>query len=196
MLYLHGEHSCRTCRATAEGLRELFAYPSVLLTPSPLIVKGGNVQRWNGHTFEPHAQDALRGVHAVSAGGREVWGVQMNERGVSAVRLASDLSVLGRATAKALQPGAQCALAFAGDTSCCWVAGRSVATSTGTPGKLSEVFKLPKGRKLALLGFGAEGFTFLGETGGGVVRFDLEGTVVFDSSPRPARGGQEDVEGD
>ena len=83
MLYLHGEHSCRTCRATAEGLRELFAYPSVLLTPSPLIVKGGNVQRWNGHTFEPHAQDALRGVHAVSAGGREGDG-QREEQAVGA----------------------------------------------------------------------------------------------------------------
>ena len=164
-----------------EAWRELYRHPSVLLATGPVYVKAGTVRRWDGARFVKADIPALQGAHFLQSAGNEVWMAKLNSRGVEATRLSWNFEELGRATAKAMPEGAKWSLAFAGESACALVVGRSVSLSTSAAGKLTQAFKLPKGGHFRLMAFGAEGFTLL-RMGGGVQRFDLDGHLTFDGA--------------
>ncbi|MCC6647340.1 MAG: hypothetical protein IT374_17425 [Polyangiaceae bacterium] len=170
--------------------RELYRHPSVLLASGPVFVKAGAPWRWDGAAFVKADLPALQGAHFLQSAGNEVWVARLNSKGTELARLSWDFSLLGRATAKPVQEGASWSMAFAGESACALVVGRSVSLSTGATGKLTEVFKLPKTGRSRLMSFGAEGFTFLRDRGG-VQRFDHAGHIVLDA----AAGGSARAEG-
>lgn len=172
--------------AFPEAWRELFRHPSVLLAAGPMYVKAGGVWRWDGRAFAKTEAPSLQGAHHLQSGGGEIWVTRTNSRGVKLSRLAWDLTELGHATAAPMPDDAKWDLAFAGESACALVVGKGVSLSVGAAGKLSQVFRLPRGTAARLVAFGAEGFTFL--SGGRLQRFALSGELVFDGATKRDAG--------